>query len=289
MKRKVGFCYVASTPGYLEEAMHSLASLRIHMTYIPVAVVTTRELFRSEALVTDWIELPEGRSGPIVKTAAHLAPYDRVIFLDTDTYVSGDLSGLFNILDAFDLVVAPDVTRGYEYERNIPNAFCEYNTGVIAFRNSPKVQAIFRYWEEKYDLLQAQYGVKTDQAAFRTALWMIPIVRHAAMSSEYNFIACVPNSVNGSVKLLHDRSDNLPGLALNLNREVGPRVFAPGWGTIFGYRGRRQWIRDYLRLTRIFFRVLLNPSSIRQNETPVKWWEEEENEAKRSKRPILTS
>jgi hypothetical protein len=124
MKNKVGFCYVASTSGYLDEAMHSLASLRIHMAYIPVAVVTTRELFRSEALVTDWIELPGGRSGPIIKTAARLAPYDRVIFLDTDTYVSGDLLDLFNILDAFDLVVAPDVTRGYDYEtRNIPRAF----------------------------------------------------------------------------------------------------------------------------------------------------------------------
>jgi hypothetical protein len=151
------------------------------------------------------------------------------------------------------------------------------------------VEAFFKCWEEEHDLMLAQHGAKADQPAFRSALWMTPTVRHAALSSEYNFVGCVPGSVNGSVKLLHDRSDNLSGLALNLNREVGPRVFAPGWGTIFGYRGRRQWIRDYLRLTRIFFRVLLNPSSIRQKETPVKWWEEEENEAKRSKRPILTS
>src|SRR5437868_8197397 len=137
MKAKNGFCYVVDNVGYLNEAMSSLASLRIRMGDIPVTIVAPRELFRVEAAVTDWIELPKSRNGPIVKTASLLAPYERVIFVDTDTYVASDLAGLFDVLDVFDLAVAHDVTRGNDYGTQIvPRSFCEYNTGVIAFRNN---------------------------------------------------------------------------------------------------------------------------------------------------------
>jgi hypothetical protein len=275
MKARDGFCYVVDTVGYLNEAMSSLASLRIRMGNIPVTIVAPRELFRLEAPVTDWIDLPKHRSGPIVKTASRLAPYERVIFVDTDTYVASDLTGLFDVLDAFDIAVAHDVTRGNSYETPIiPRSFCEYNTGVIAFRNNQRVKKFFERWEEQYDLIFSQHGETNDQPAFRAALWMTPRLRHATLGSEDNFIGCVPGGVEGAVRLLHDRSDNLSRLASTLNHEVAPRAFAPGWGTIFGFRGRRDWIRQYLRLSRNFFRVLGNPTSIRQNEGPVKWWEE---------------
>ena len=273
---KCGFCYVADTAGYLDEAMHSIASLRVHMGDVPVAVVTPRTLFRSERFVTDWIELRQSRNGPIIKTNSCLAPYDRVIFLDTDTYVSGDLTDVFKVLDAFDIAVVHDVTRVRDYGRHgIPQAFYDYNTGFIAFRNNDAMRDFFDCWEEEYDLLLDQYGVKNDQPAFRVALWRTHQVRHATLSSEHNFIGCVAGSVEGTVRLVYDRSDSLQRLASTLNHELGPRAFAPGWGTIFGFRGRRDWIHQYLRLTKNFLRVLVNPSSVKQNEGPVKWWQED--------------
>jgi hypothetical protein len=144
----VGCCYVANTNGYLDEAMQSLASLRAHMPNVSVSVVAPRELFRPGAPVDHWIRLPSVRNGPIVKTAARLAPYDRVLFLDTDTYVAGDFTDVFNILDAFDLAVAHEPTRGWDYETPAAKAFCELNTGVIAFRKNEEVHAFFSLWEK---------------------------------------------------------------------------------------------------------------------------------------------
>jgi len=256
--------------GYLEEALQSLASLRVHMPHVKIAVIAPRELFRSEAPVDHWVSLPPGRSGPIVKTAARLAPYDRVLFLDSDTYVAGDVSDVFDILDAFDLAVAHEPTRGWDYNTAAAKAFCELNTGVIAFRKNKRTEAFFALWEKTFDAMWSEQGLRNDQPAFRTALWMSSEIRHATLPSEYNFICGKGNAVAWEVKLLHDRGD-LPATASVINSGVGPRVFVPGWGLIFGYRGRRLWLKNYFCLTGNFLRVFLNPACLLPKRSPVNW------------------
>jgi hypothetical protein len=267
-----GCCYVANTSGYLEEAMRSLASLRVHMPDINVAVIAPRELFRFGAPVNHWVPLPPGRSGPIVKTAARLAPYDRVLFLDTDTYVAGDISDLFSILDAFDLALAHEPTRGWDYETVAPKSFCELNTGVIAFKKSTRIEAFFDKWELKYDEMRSEQRLKNDQPAFRTALWMSTEIRHATLPSEYHFICGSGKgmAIAWEARLLHGRGD-LSTFASVVNSQLGPRVFVPGWGVICGYRGRRLWIRSYLHLTSNFLRGLLNPRRLKTENSPVDW------------------
>ena len=78
------------------------------------------------------------------------------IFLDTDTFVCGDLTNIFDLLQQFDIAVAhaswrspPRVKDGTVVEpsfRNapIPDSFPDFNTGVIAFRNTPAVNDVFK-------------------------------------------------------------------------------------------------------------------------------------------------
>jgi hypothetical protein len=259
-----GCCYVANTSGYVDEAMNSLASLRVHMPDISVAVIAPPDLFRSGVMVDHWVPLPAGRTGPIVKTAARLAPYDQVLFLDTDTYIAGDISDVFSVLDAFDLALGHEPTRGWDYETDAAKAFCELNTGVIAFRKDEKVEAFFNRWELMYEKM------KKEQPSFRTALWMSAEIRHATLPSEYHFICAKGMAVAWEAKLLHDRGD-LSSFASIINSDTGPRVFVPGWGLIHSYRGRRLWIRNYLRLTANFLRVLANPRSLCPKKSPVDW------------------
>jgi hypothetical protein len=235
-----------------------------------VAVVAPPELFRPDAPVDHWIPLRTNRNGPIVKTAARHAPYDRVLFLDTDTFVAGDLTEVFNVLDAFDLALAHEPTRGWDYDTPAAKAFCELNTGLIAFRKNDKIDTFFSLWEKTYDAMRLEQNLKNDQPAFRTALWKSHALRHATLPSEYHLICGKGASIAWEAKLLHGRG-NLPAIASIVNGEYGPRVFVPGWGLIFGYRGRRFWIKTFLSLGVNFLRMLINPGVLSPKQPPVNW------------------
>jgi alpha-N-acetylglucosamine transferase len=49
--------------------------------------------------------------------------YERVILLDTDTFVAGELLTVFDLLDRYDLAAVVDVTRGYDYGMPVPPRF----------------------------------------------------------------------------------------------------------------------------------------------------------------------
>jgi len=272
--REYGFCYVADSEPYLEEAMRSIASLRAQMPHVPVAVITRRNLFRTDAAVTDWVELKLDRKGPIVKADARLAPYERVAFLDTDTLIINDLVRLFALLDRFDFACAPEPNARPDHgiDRGIPAAFTEPNSGFFLFRRSPEVLAFFETWLGEYDLLHDQRGIVNDQPSLRIALWESPSVRQLTLGSEYNLIPHTNSSVSGAVAVLHDRSPERFRLANAVNRHIAPRAVVPGFGPVFGYVTRRGWIRQFARLGWRFLCVLLRPGSVQQQGHPSVWW-----------------
>ena len=78
--------YAVNTPEYLKEALLSYDSLRRHMPEIPVAIVAPRELFDPSLDVT-WVPLKGTYDSPIVKVEVYNAPFDDIVFLDSDTNV----------------------------------------------------------------------------------------------------------------------------------------------------------------------------------------------------------
>jgi hypothetical protein len=269
-----GFCYVADCEGYIDEAMRSIASLRSHMPDAPVAIVTRRHLFRDDPAVTDWVELQQDRVGPIVKTDARLAPYERVVFLDSDTLIIDDLRGLFALLEKFDFacVSEPNAHPEYGIDSGVPITFPEPNSGVFAFRKSPDTLAFFETWLAEYDALHETRGVANDQPALRTALWKSDSIRQVTLGREYNLITHANCSVSGPVAVVHDRSPERYRLAATINRDVGPRAIVSGYGPVFGFAGRRGWVRQHIRLSWNFLRILLRPEYLRQQGFPVIWW-----------------
>lgn len=84
------------------------------------------------------------------------SPYDKTLFLDTDTKIMGDISPIFNYLDDYDLAVANAPNVDSEQERfsedffvsyKIPNI---YNTGVVGFRNNGRVNDFFELWWNRF-------------------------------------------------------------------------------------------------------------------------------------------
>lgn len=269
-----GFVYVATGERYVAEACRSARSLRASMPDAAVALVTDLPPDQATTvLFTTVIVRTEVRHQPIDKLLAWEAPFERCVFLDTDTHVCGDLSDLFSLLDRFDLAAAPETLRGWHYTLpEVPAAFPEYNTGVIAFRRGPATEEFFRTWKADYETLHASNGFVTDQPAFRRAAFRVG-VRIAPLPSEFHFITITPNYTMWAVRLLHGRSD-LPALARDLNRRPGARAFVPGFGPIATFHGHRAWITQLFRL--LIRGVCVSFAALRPAKPLKSHWTEEE-------------
>ena len=272
-----GFCYVADTEPYVDEAIGSIESLRVHMPDVPVALVTHAHLFRKDACVTDWVELQQSRRGPVLKADSWHAPYERVVFLDTDTIIIGDLTGVFPLLDKFDLASTfePNAVPSHGMDSAVPLAFPELNNGFLAFRKTERVRAFFNSWLEEFDRLHQQRGVTANQPAFRIALWKSNSIRFVTLGSEYNLIPHTNSSVSQTVAVIHDRSPERFRLAATINRHIEPRAVVPGFGPVFGFATRRGWARQFARLTWRFLCVLARPSQVKLQGHPAIWWNDE--------------
>jgi hypothetical protein len=266
-----GFVYVATGTAYLSEAFKSAESLRRHHPDVPVCLVTDNPPVERGPFTE--IRRPVGlvRHSPVDKVLAYEAPYDRVVFLDTDTFVLDDLTPIFQLLDTFDLALLQDVNRGWNYELpDVPLSFSEFNTGVMAFRKSPQVAGFFAAWSREYNEMRDKYGFATDQPAFRRTLFHSEL-RVAPLPSEFHFLGDMPNCTLWNVRLIHGRG-NHERIARQVNEELGLRAYVPEIGTLGKYHGRRKLLRDMVcvlcRMTTLLVRGGENVSA----NAPTKWW-----------------
>src|SRR5205809_247130 len=95
-----GFIYVAQGEKFIQEAIASAKSLRDHMGRCHITAYVSEKCDGCE--IFDCLINTEGEFNRLTKIQALLrTSYDRTIFLDTDTFICGDLSALFKVLDEF--------------------------------------------------------------------------------------------------------------------------------------------------------------------------------------------
>jgi hypothetical protein len=136
------------------------------------------------------------------------------------------------LLDQFDLAVrqAPHELK-YKVE-GIPDSFPELQAAIILYKNSQKVNDLFRKWKALYerDLLRAKELTSSkhvglqDQPSFREALYFSDI-RFAPLPPEYNCLINNPGFVVGKVKIFHGRFPNYSHLSNEFNRKIGQRAY----------------------------------------------------------------
>jgi hypothetical protein len=227
-----GVVYIATGEEYIEEALASAASLKREMPGLPVTLFCDDEAACSG--VGEVVRIAADPAFPgCASKIPHLAasPYDETLFLDSDTYVCGDLSDLFAVLGAFDLAAAHAPARAIYEVEGVPDSFPEFNTGVILFRRSLGVQGVLCSWAELFahDLerlrrdelcwvcpADRRWHTLNDQGAFRGALYRSG-VRVATLPPEYNCRFTVPGFVDGPVRILHGRGLDLPQVAATIN------------------------------------------------------------------------
>ncbi len=203
-----GIVYIATGQQFVEEARISAQSAKNVMPDVPITLFTDCET--NVAVFDDVRRLKNPRRdfGDQVQYL-NQTPYDRTIFFDTDIYIDANISGLFDVLDEFD-IAATQGLRNYSSSRvtfeaieAIPECFPEYNSGVVAFKMNTAVNDFFERWKKAYAEVLKR-GQVHNQAAFRLALYRSD-VRIATLPSEYNCLFRHPGRVYGQVKAFHGR------------------------------------------------------------------------------------
>lgn len=224
-----GVVYVATGARYLEEARQSLAFLRRSNPTLPAAIITD-----APQPPGDWdLVLPLTNPLHSLRDKLHMrrAPWPLVLFIDTDTCVAHDLGEIFALLEAgFDLA-AHQLFEGHDYALpDVPDAFPEFNTGVIGFRNTPAVQRFFEQWDAIYTARPAPYP--TDQYSFRLAVFHSGL-RHTVLPPEYNFRPLSTNFAILSLRIVHGRPvAALPALKEKIDVRHVHRAYVPRLGCV---------------------------------------------------------
>ncbi len=219
-----GVLYVATGTRHLVEAVRSAQSLRKHMPHIPIILYTDQVnvTFRTFTEIRK-IERPLHSFGdkilPLKET-----PFERTLFLDTDTYICAPIQDLFDVLDRFDLAASHAPYRPAR-PSVIPDCFCELNSGVIAYRMRPETVRFFDKWFQLYQAFVEATGMTEDQPVFRRALYESSIGVYI-LPPEYNLRTIMPGfSGRGSVKILHGRGVPMQQLENWINGSRNIRVF----------------------------------------------------------------
>ncbi len=191
--QKNGVIYIVTSADrgvYLNAAIASAESVRAHSPHLGIHLyVDAPGMSRVEALEQNpfssigLIENPHYRS----KVDYLLqSPFERTLYLDSDTRVVDDISEMFELLDRFDIALAQAHRRNFHrtsqvWRTDIPPSFPQYNGGVILYHNTPAVANLLQGWKEAFH----EAGFAKDQVTLRELLWLSDL-RLATLPPEYN-------------------------------------------------------------------------------------------------------
>jgi len=226
---KSGILYVATGQRFVDEAAASCRSLRAHMPDIPVILWSDvpREKIPTVFEEVRRIDDPAHSFADKIKPMAE-TPFEKTVFLDTDTHLCAPIWDVFDLLDRVDMAAAHAPMRVTWPQPGIPDSFPEVNSGVLAWRKSDKTRGLFAEWERLYQEHVASTGQKDDQPALRRALFESG-VRMGILPPEYNFRTVMPAVAGrGRVRIIHGRHADMDAVERRLNARLGCRAVLPG-------------------------------------------------------------
>jgi hypothetical protein len=224
-----GFLYCATGPRYLAEAIQSATRSREIMPDVPIALFTDADSAAAAPPIFDLVHLIPSPSFSYDDkiNAFEQCPFEKAVFVDTDTYWLAPAYELYELLDRFDLAYTHEVHRGTNYEPDCPECFPEPCTAVMAFRNCPATASLWQGWRERFAWEKARRDSHPlmaidDQGAFRHVLYhVVPPLNTYVLPPEYNLRLHAPWLAGAHVKLLHGRGQALKrAIRRDLNRDI---------------------------------------------------------------------
>lgn len=242
-----GVVYCTLGNRYVGEALVSAQSVRRTCGDLSISLYTDcldagDDWDALDARVT-MIDPPRGKSSRLfdaklaTMAAMKVAVYDRVLFLDSDTYVCTDLRPVFAMLDRCHMALTFSARRVTNFNPGeVPEWFPEYSSGFVLYNNTLAVNMMLERWARAF----REFGCTSDQVALRATLYEMPMLKVCALPSEYNCYVQHPVSVGGPVHVLHGRGVNLPSVHKQLAKRDGIRAYIPDRGVV--WRDRRRTV-----------------------------------------------
>lgn len=207
-----GVVFVATGARYAAAAEAAARSVRERMPAVEIDLFTDADARPAVFDRIHPIETPHRRSKVDCLQASRFA---NTLYLDSDTRVVADVSDLFALMERFDLALAHAHARARpqtmaRWRLDLPEAFCQFNSGVFVYRKSPKMQALLGKWGDAF----REAGFAKDQVALRELIWTEGIALHV-LPPEYNIrydkYLRLWKPDEARPKILHMRAFNEPG------------------------------------------------------------------------------
>lgn len=202
-----GVLLVATGERHRTEALAALPRIRPQLGGRPVWLVTDAPAAVPVGHFDAVLPHPDPRSTYRDKIPPLLEPpFRRTLFLDTDVQLLQPIDDLFSLLKSVEFVGCHAPVRWCQWrDPNVPEGFCELNSGVLGLRRCRRVRRSMRRWLRTYD----RVGVPFDQASLRSALWQgcRQGLRIWVLPPEYNLRTTKPWIAGRAmaVKVVHGR------------------------------------------------------------------------------------
>ena len=224
-----GYYYVAKGGVYVVEATEAAKRLRRWAPEAKIAITCDRGPAPGHPF--DMVdECPDDAPDSMlaglrykVMAVATRLPFERTLFLDTDTHVLRPVDDVFDLLGHVDVAVVPAPNGTFEGVPHVdgvgvPSANI-HNTGVIGLRQSPATRGMLADWYRRFsDRIENEQLLRfeTDQRSFAEAV-LASVCRVHSLANEWNFrlpffvTACAP------VRIAHGRHEDPGALDAELN------------------------------------------------------------------------
>ena len=253
MQSSEGYLYIASGEKYIAEARISAKSLKkcnpdAHITLITDIAVDSAGFDEVRIHEKDR-EDPKGAKNFKAQHILH-TPYDRTIFVDTDTYFIEDCKELFTLLDYHDMLLshAPADMREVIIDGKPLEGYKCYNAGMIAYK---KNEATIKLFEEWYRICR-KLIYRGDQPPLMHALLTNPVklyILHQNYNLRTPFMVSLPAF---KAKILHGRNIDFEKAAriVNVNADV-QRVWNPNNFKMIIRLPKKKLLREQKRKRRL--------------------------------------
>jgi hypothetical protein len=185
-----GVLYIAAGEKYIRAAIHSARSVRKYCPELPIHLFADWQnyAFRFDQSPDPFTSINTIQNPHRRSKVDYLAqsPYEKTLYLDSDTALNANISDMFMILDRFDIAMCHAHWRRSSvttrtWQKELPEAFPQFNTGVILYKRSIKTLDFFQAWRDNF----IAAGLPQDQITLRETLYLSEL-RIATLPPEYN-------------------------------------------------------------------------------------------------------
>jgi len=224
-----GVLYLALGLPHLSMALLSIKTLRKFNKDISVCVLTNVEmpLFvkKNDFNIDVWRYLEiDTKDSRVIKTSLYdYTPFDKTIFIDTDTVILEDISSALIYLDYFDICIKqknvpyPDSVKG-RYRlmsgRYMVKDLPHWNSGVIMFKKNDRVEHFFKEWSERFNKLNYTF----DQIALVESI-LFSDCKILSLEDRWNFqdVSVLSKKYNNNIVVVHYSSSLIPSLRRSIS------------------------------------------------------------------------